>query len=146
MIWWVICENRLTIGFRNAFLWEILQEIFKICKSSGGNAVVNSVGNAAGNAAGNLVGKNWGNDAVFSLNMWLRTIYCLQSIHKPACVILTVFQFVFKVFILTHYCSKFPSQPIIVQSLHFGQLLLAHLESAYSLIWGSHEIWGKGGG
>ena len=27
-----------------------------------------------------------------------------------------------------------------------GKLLLAHLESAYSLIWGSHEIWGKGGG
>ena len=25
-------------------------------------------------------------------------------------------------------------------------LLLAHLESAYSLIWGSHKIWGKGGG
>ena len=25
-------------------------------------------------------------------------------------------------------------------------LLLAHLESAYSLILGSHEIWGKGGG
>ena len=25
-------------------------------------------------------------------------------------------------------------------------LLLAHLESAYSLIWGSHEIWRKGGG
>ena len=24
--------------------------------------------------------------------------------------------------------------------------LLAHLESAYSLIWGSHKIWGKGGG
>ena len=24
--------------------------------------------------------------------------------------------------------------------------LLARLESAYSLIWGSHEIWGKGGG
>ena len=24
-------------------------------------------------------------------------------------------------------------------------LLLAHLESAYSLIWGSHKIWGKGG-
>ena len=24
-------------------------------------------------------------------------------------------------------------------------LLLARLESAYSLIWGSHEIWGKGG-
>ena len=23
--------------------------------------------------------------------------------------------------------------------------LLAHLESAYSLIWGSHKIWGKGG-
>ena len=26
------------------------------------------------------------------------------------------------------------------------KLLLAHLESAYSLIWGSHKIWGKGGG
>ena len=26
------------------------------------------------------------------------------------------------------------------------KLLLARLESAYSLIWGSHEIWGKGGG
>ena len=136
------------------FLWEILQEIFKICKSSAGNAagntvgnsVGNIVGNAAGNAAGNLVGNCWGNDAVFSLNMWLKMIYCLQSIHEPACVILTLFQFVFKVSILTHYCSKFPSQPIIVQSLHFGQLLLAHLESAYSLIWGSHEIWGKGGG
>ena len=132
------------------FLWEILQEIFKICKSSVGNAagnavgnsVGNVVGNAAGNAEGNLVGNGWGNDAVFSLNMWLRTIYCLQSIHEPACVILTLFQFVFKVSILTHYCSKFPSRPIIVQSLHFGQLLLAHLESAYSLIWGSHEIWG----
>ena len=24
--------------------------------------------------------------------------------------------------------------------------MLARLESAYSLIWGSHEIWGKGGG
>ena len=24
--------------------------------------------------------------------------------------------------------------------------LLARLESAYSLIWGSHKIWGKGGG
>ena len=52
-IWWVICENRLTIGFRNAFLWEILQEIlqenlvgnFKICKSSAGNAAGNAVGN-----------------------------------------------------------------------------------------------------
>ena len=26
------------------------------------------------------------------------------------------------------------------------KLLLACLESAYSLIWGSHKIWGKGGG
>ena len=25
------------------------------------------------------------------------------------------------------------------------EFLLAHLESAYSLIWGAHEIWGKGG-
>ena len=29
---------------------------------------------------------------------------------------------------------------------HGKLLLLAHLESAYSLIWGSHKIWGKGGG
>ena len=67
------------------FSWEILWEIFKICKSSAGNAVVNS--------AGNLVGNGWGNDAVFSLNTLLRTIYCLQTIHEPACVILTLFQF-----------------------------------------------------
>ena len=26
------------------------------------------------------------------------------------------------------------------------KLLLAHLESAYSLIWGAREIWGKSGG
>ena len=26
------------------------------------------------------------------------------------------------------------------------KILLAHLGSAYSLIWGSHKIWGKGGG
>ena len=79
------------------FLWEILQEIFKKCKSSAGNAVRNSVGNvvgnAAGNAEGNLVGNGLGNDAVFSLNTWLRMIYFLQTIHEPACVILTLFQF-----------------------------------------------------
>ena len=58
-----------------------------------GNAMGNVVGNAAWNAAGNLVGNGWGNDAVFSLNMWLRMIYCLQTIHEPACVIFTLFQF-----------------------------------------------------
>ena len=26
------------------------------------------------------------------------------------------------------------------------KFFLAHLESVYSLIWGTHEIWGKGGG
>ena len=46
-----------------------------------GNSVGNVVGNAAGNAAGNLVGNGWGNDAVFSLNTWLRMIYCFQTIH-----------------------------------------------------------------
>ena len=85
------------------FLWEILQEIlweiFKICKSSTGNAVGKSVGNVVGNAVGNGLG----NDAVFSLNMWLRTIYCLQTIHEPACVILTLFQFFFS------YCYHFIS-------------------------------------
>ena len=29
---------------------------------------------------------------------------------------------------------------------HLSSFLLARLESAYSLIWGSHKIWGKGGG
>ena len=33
-----------------------------------------------------------------------------------------------------NFCGKF-----------CGKLLLARLESAYSLIWGSHKIWGKGG-
>ena len=60
--------------------------------NAAGNAVGNSVGHV-GNAAGNIVGNGWGNDAVFSLNMWLRTIYCLQTLHEPACVILTLFQF-----------------------------------------------------
>ena len=85
------------------FLWEILQEIlweiFKICKSSVGNDVRNSVGNvgnAAGNAVGNLAANDLGNYAVFSLN----TIYCLQTIHKPACIILTLFQFL-------HFCANF---------------------------------------
>ena len=83
------------------FLWEMLCEIFQIWKSSArnavgnavGNSVGNAVGNAAGNSAGNLVGNCWGNDAVFSLKTWLRTIYCLQTIHEPACVIFTLFQF-----------------------------------------------------
>ena len=83
------------------FLWEILQEIlqeilweiFKICKSSAGNAGGNSVGNVVGNAGGNLAGNGLGNDAFFSLNTWLRMIYCLQTIHEPACVILTLFQY-----------------------------------------------------
>ena len=79
------------------FLWKILQEIlreiFKICKSFAGNAVGNSVGNVVGNAAGNLAGNGLGNDAVFSLNMWLRTIYYLQIMHELACVILTLFQY-----------------------------------------------------
>ena len=61
----------------------------------------NVVGNAAGNAVGNLVGNGWGNDALFSLNTWLRTIYCLQTIHKPACVILTLFQFFYSLVQLT---------------------------------------------
>ena len=30
--------------------------------------------------------------------------------------------------------------------LNNNRFLLARLESAYSLIWGSHKIWGKGGG
>ena len=79
-------------------LREILWEIFKICKSSAGNA--------AGNAVGNLAGNGLGNDAVFSLNTWLRTIYCLQTIHEPACVILTLFNIFFIslcAFVSTHF-------------------------------------------
>ena len=56
MIWWVICENWLTIGFRNAFFMGNfagnsagnLVGNFKICKSSAGNAAGNAVGNVAG--------------------------------------------------------------------------------------------------
>ena len=56
MIWWVIRENRLTIGFRNAFFMRNfegnsagnLAGNFKICKSSAGNAAGNAVGNVAG--------------------------------------------------------------------------------------------------
>ena len=47
-----------------------------------GNAVGNSVGNVAnveGNAVGNLAGNGLGNDAVFSLNRWLRMIYCVTN-------------------------------------------------------------------
>ena len=58
-----------------------------------GNSVGNVVGNTAGNSAGNLVGNGSVNDAVFSLNTWLRMIYCLKTIHEPACVILTLFEF-----------------------------------------------------
>ena len=61
--------------------------------NAAGNAVGNVVGNAAGNAVGNLAGNGLGNDAVFSLNTWLNTIYCLQTINEPACVILTLFQY-----------------------------------------------------
>ena len=35
----------------------------------------------------------WLQKCIFSLSTWLRTIYCLQTIHEPACVILTLFQF-----------------------------------------------------
>ena len=56
MIWWVIRENRLTIGFRNAFLMGNFEGNsagnlvgnFKICKSSEGNTAGNAVGNVAG--------------------------------------------------------------------------------------------------
>ena len=56
MIWWVICENQLTIGFRNAFFMGSfagnsegnLVENFKICKTSAGNTAGNAVGNVAG--------------------------------------------------------------------------------------------------
>ena len=57
----------------------------------------NAVGHLMGNAVGNLVGNILGNDAVFSLNMLLRMIYCLQTIHEPACVILTLFN-------IMHFC------------------------------------------
>ena len=37
--------------------------------------------------------EGWLQKCIFSLSTWLRTIYCLQTIHEPACVILTLFQF-----------------------------------------------------
>ena len=36
---------------------------------------------------------NWLQKCIFSLSTWLRMIYCLQTIHESACVILTLFQF-----------------------------------------------------
>ena len=65
-----------------------VQNMQVICRKFCGNVV----GNDGGNAVGNLVGNGLGNDVVFSLNTWLRTIYCLQAIHEPACVI-TLFQY-----------------------------------------------------
>ena len=74
-------------------LWEMAVE------NGSGNAVGNGLGNAAGNGLGNVLVGTWewtlgnglSNDAFFSLNRWLRMIYCLQTIHEPACVILTLF-------------------------------------------------------
>ena len=70
----------MKIGYQLAseihYLWEILWEIFKICKSSEGNAVGNSVGNVVGNSLGNLGGNGWGMMQFIELNMWLRMIYC----------------------------------------------------------------------
>ena len=97
------------------FSWEMLQEIFKICKSS------------AGNAAGNLVGNGWGDYAVFSLNMWLKDdilftkhpqaimcnsytfSICVQSLHFDPLL--------FKFALLAHYCLKSSFWPIIAGSL-----------------------------
>ena len=46
----------------------------------------------------------------------------------------------------THaHISHLESQPLL-EMVSTSLLLLARLESAYSLIWGSHKIWGKGGG
>ena len=74
-------------------LWEMLREILAInaVRNLMGSSVENAVGNSVGNLAGNSAGNGLGNDAIFSLNMWLRTIYCLQTIHKPTCVISTLF-------------------------------------------------------
>ena len=35
---------------------------------------------------------------------------------------------------------------VVFSFLAILKLLLARLESAYSLIWGAHRIWGQGGG
>ena len=53
----------------------------------------------------------WLQKCIFSLSTWLRTIYCLQTIHEPACVILTLFQF-FRIFLgrfPRHRCCTFPN-------------------------------------
>ena len=71
-ILWEIVQEMLQ-EILQKILWEILQEILWEM------------------AWGNSVGNGLGNDAVFSLNTWLRMIYCLQTIHEPACVILKLF-------------------------------------------------------
>ena len=35
---------------------------------------------------------------------------------------------------------------LVLVSLEISAIIAGSLESAYSLIWGSHKIWGKGGG
>ena len=44
--------------------------------------------------------------------------------------------------IFFHNCTKLAA----LAYLCFSQVIAGSLESAYSLIWGSHKIWGKGGG
>ena len=70
-------------------LWEILQKIVQ-------NMLWKSCGKFCGKSCGKICGKccgnfGLGNDAFFSLNTRLRTLYCLQTNHKPECVILTLF-------------------------------------------------------
>ena len=46
-------------------------------------------------------------NAFFSLSTWLRTIYCLQTIDEPACVILTLFQFFLLFFVRKrNFCRR----------------------------------------
>ena len=73
------------------------QNMQVICRKCCGKFCGKFCGKCCRKFCGKSCGKWLGNDAVFSLNTWLRTIYCLQTIHKPACVILTLFQFFYLV-------------------------------------------------
>ena len=74
----------------------------------------------------------------YDIHLQVSLLFKKQENHKDlkVCLKLIVILFVFNL-----QCKMIIS-PVVMASF----LLLARLESAYSLIWGSHEIWRRGGG
>ena len=99
--WWGANQLGSSLGKScGKILWENLAEKvlmvvmgLKMAKKNTNIGCGKCCGKCCRKCCGKSCGKWLGNDAVFSLNTWLRTIYCLQTIHEPACVILTLFHF-----------------------------------------------------